>query len=232
MQRQKAQGVLSKDLWITSSDDFSSWGGGDPSYHTEDLEKLLHAVDYISMHTYPYHNSHYNPAFWEVPDQETDLSDKEKIDNAMLRAKEFAMQQYDSVANFIKSLGVNKPIHIGESGWATISNGHYGAKGSRATDEYKQGLYYKHLREWTNDAGISCFYFEAFDEQWKDAENPLGSENHFGLINLKSEAKYPLWNLVDQGIFDGLTRDGNPITKTYNGNIDELMKEVLVPEVD
>jgi len=93
-------------------------------------------------------------------------------------------------------------------------------------------LYYKLMREWTDNAGISCFYFEAFNEKWKDAHNPAGSENHFGLINLKSEAKYPLWNVVDQGVFDGLTRDGKPITKTYNGNIDELMKDVLVPEVD
>jgi exo-beta-1,3-glucanase (GH17 family) len=232
LQNQKKQGNLSKDLWITSSDDFSSWGGGDPMYHTEDLEKLIHAVDYISMHTYAYHNSHYNPAFWEVPDNEQQLSDKEKIDNAMLRAKDFAVQQYDSVTNYMKSLGVNKPIHIGETGWATISNGHYGSNGSRATDEYKQGLYYKHLREWTNKNGISCFYFEAFDEQWKDARNPLGSENHFGLINLKGEAKYPLWNLVDKGIFNGLTRDGKPITKTYNGDIDALMNDVLVPNVE
>jgi exo-beta-1,3-glucanase (GH17 family) len=232
LQNQKKQGNLSKDLWITSSDDFSSWGGGDPMYHTEDLEKLIHAVDYISMHTYAYHNSHYNPAFWEVPDNEQQLSDKEKIDNAMLRAKQFAVQQYDSVTNYMESLGVNKPIHIGETGWATISNGHYGSNGSRATDEYKQGLYYKHLREWTNKNGISCFYFEAFDEQWKDARNPLGSENHFGLINLKGEAKYPLWNLVDKGIFNGLTRDGKPITKTYNGDIDALMNDVLVPNVE
>jgi hypothetical protein len=88
------------------------------------------------------------------------------------------------------------------------------------------------LREWTNKNGISCFYFEAFDEQWKDAINPLGSENHFGLINLKGEAKYPLWNLVDKGIFNGLTRDGKQITKTYNGDIDALMNDVLVPNVE
>jgi exo-beta-1,3-glucanase (GH17 family) len=232
LQNEKKQGNLSKDLWITSSDDFSSWGGGDPMYHTEDLEKLIHAVDYISMHTYAYHNSHYNPAFWEVPDNEQQLSDKEKIDNAMLRAKQFAVQQYDSVTNYMESLGVNKPIHIGETGWATISNGHYGSNGSRATDEYKQGLYYKHLREWTNKNGISCFYFEAFDEQWKDAGNALGSENHFGLINLKGKAKYPLWSLVDKGVFKGLTRDGKQITKTYGGDIDALMNDVLVPNVE
>lgn len=229
LQELKKSGELSKDLWITSSDDFASWGGGDPSYHTPELESLVKAVDYISMHTYAYHNSHYNPQFWKIPEAEEHLSDIEKINAAMLRAKKFAMVQYDSVSNYIKSLGVSKPIHIGETGWATTSNGHYGTNGSRATDEYKQGLYYKHLREWTNKTGISCFYFEAFDEQWKDAHNAKGSENHFGLISLKGEAKYPLWDMVDKGVFKGVTRDGNPITKTYNGNKEALLKDALVP---
>lgn len=232
LQELKQKGALPKDLWITSSDDFSSWGGGDPSYHTEDLEKLANAVDYISMHTYPYHQSHYNSEFWKVPESEENLSDKEKVDAAMLRALNFAKRQYDSVSNYMKSINVHKPIHIGETGWASVSNGHYGKNGSRATDEYKQGLYYKHMREWTNKENISCFYFEAFDEQWKDGQNPLGSENHFGLINLNSEAKYPIWNMVDEGVFKDLTRDGKPITKTYGGNLEELMNDVLVPNTD
>ena len=232
LQGLKKSGALSKDLWITSSDDFSSWGGGGAEYHTPDLEKLIKAVDYISMHTYAYHNSHYNPVFWEVPDTEKELSDIEKVDNAMLRAKSFAMTQYNNVKNYVASLGIHKPIHIGESGWATKSNGFYGQNGSRATDEYKQGLYYQHIREWTKKEDISCFYFEAFNEQWKDAGNPLGSENHFGLINFQGEAKYPLWGAVDAGVFDGLTRNGKTITKTYNGDKTLLMKDVLVPNTD
>lgn len=232
LQDLKKSGELPADLWITSSDDYSSWGGGDSIYHTKDLEKLAHAVDYISAHTYPYHNSHYNSDFWKVPENEKDQSDNEKIDAAMLRALNFAKMQYDSVSNYMKSIGVNKPIHIGETGWATVSNGHYGKNGSRATDEYKQGMYHKLMREWTNKNNISCFYFEVFDEQWKDGENEMGSENHFGLITLKSEAKYPLWSLVDDGVFEGLTRDGRPITKTYNGNLEALMKDVLVPNTD
>ena len=229
LQELKAEGKLPKDLWITSSDDFSSWGGGDASYHTEDLEKLANAVDYISIHTYPYHNSHYNPAFWRVPIEESKLSELEKVEAAMLRARDFAKSQYDSVASYMKSIGVDKPIHIGETGWASVSDGFYGPEGSHAADEYKQGLYYKHMREWTNEAGISMFYFEAFNEQWKDAANPIGSENHFGLFSLKGEAKYPVWELVDQGIFEGLTRDGNPIIKTYNGEIDSLLTKVSAP---
>ena len=231
LQALKKSGKLPKDLWITSSDDFSSWGGGDPSYHTPDLENLIKAVDYISMHTYPMHNSHYNPPFWIVPENEAALSDAEKIEAAMGRAKAFAMSQHKAVSDYMKSLGVNKPVHIGETGWATISNGHYGKNGSKAADEYKSGRYYQLIREWTNKAKISCFYFEAFDEQWKDARNSQGSENHFGLINLKGQAKYALWHLVDKGIFNGLTRDGQEITKSYNGDKEALMQNVLVPPI-
>lgn len=229
LQSLKASGNLPKDLWITSSDDFSSWGGGDPSYHTEDLEKLAKAVDYISIHTYPYHNTHYNPHFWRVPAEEMHLSEIEKVDAAMLRSKDFAKSQYDSVANYMKRIGVEKPIHIGETGWATVSDGFYGKEGSRATDEYKQALYYRHMREWTDAAGISCFYFEAFNEQWKDAQNPIGSENHFGLFEISGKAKYALWDLVDQGVFENLTRDGNPISKTYDGKEGQLLLEVMAP---
>jgi hypothetical protein len=139
------------------------------------------------------------------------------------------MAQYDAVVAYMRSLGVDKPVHIGETGWASKATGHYGTNGSRATDEYKQGVYYRQMREWTQAAGIACFYFEAFDEPWKDAAHPGGSENHFGLINLQGQAKYALWDLVDEGVFAGLTRDGNPITKTFDGDEAALFETVAVP---
>lgn len=229
LQDLKVSGDLPKDLWITSSDNFASWGGGDKAYHVDDLNKLIAAVDFLSVHTYPMHDTHYNPQFWGVMEDEEDLSDIEKVEAAMFRAKEYAISQYQNVKIYMHSLGIDKPIHIGETGWASISNGHYGDTGSKATDEYKEALYYNHMRDWTNKEGISCFYFEGFDEQWKDANNPLGSENHFGLINLKSQAKFALWQMVEDGVFKGLTRDGKPITKTYDGNEEALMKEVNIP---
>ncbi len=229
LQQLKNSGKLSKDLWITSSDNFASWGGGEDQYHVEDLNALIHAVDFISMHTYPMHDTHYNPSFWGVLEDEMNLSDLEKIDAAMLRSLEYAKSQYNSVFNYMKSIGANKPIHIGETGWATVSNGYYGIKGSKATDEYKEGLYYKLIRDWTNSAGISCFYFEGFDEPWKDAGNKKGSENHFGLFTVDGKAKYALWEMVDKGVFKGLTRNGNAIVKTYEGNKNSLLKDVSVP---
>ena len=226
LQNLKKENKLPKSLWITSSDNFASWGGGSDEYHTEDLNKLIKEVDYISMHTYPMHDTHYNPVFWYTKEEKPNI---EKVNNIMLRARDYAVSQYDSVANYVKSLGIKKPIHIGETGWASFSNGLYGNKGSKATDEYKEALFYKHMREWTAKAGISCFYFEAFDEVWKDAPNPKGSENHFGLFTIDGKAKYALWDLVDEGVFDGLGRNKNSITKTYNGNKDSLLLEVHVP---
>lgn len=231
LQALKQTGKLPKDLWITSSDNFASWGGGGTEYHVEDLTKLLKAVDFVSMHTYPMHETHYNPVFWGNFKGEEKLSDTEKIAVAMGRARDYAVAQYQSVAKYMKGLGIEKPIHIGETGWASASNEFYGAAGTKATDEYKEGVYYHLMREWTNREGMACFYFEAFDEIWKDAQNAEGSENHFGLFTLDGKAKYAVWDLVDKGIFKGLTRDGHPIVKTYNGDKAALLKEVLLPPV-
>jgi exo-beta-1,3-glucanase (GH17 family) len=227
LQDLKTKGDLPSDLWITSSDDFASWGGATDNYHTEDLNRLIAAVDFISMHTYPFHNSHYNPNYWY--NRDPSLSETAQIDAAMQRAGEFAAGQYNDVKQYMLSLGIDKPIHIGETGWATVSNGFYGAGGSQAADEYKQALYYNHMREWTSKNNISCFFFEAFDEIWKDAANSQGSENHFGLFTVDGKAKYALWSSVDKGIFSGLTRNGNTIEKTFNGDEDKLLVSVLPP---
>lgn len=230
LQGLKKSGKLPKDLWITSSDNFASWGGGTPDYHVAALNQLIKAVDYISVHTYPMHDTHYHPIFWGILEEEDSLSKQEQIEKAMLRARDYAIDQVAAVRAYMESLGEDKPIHIGETGWATSCHHHYGNRGSKATDEYKSARFYHLITEWCHENQMSCFYFEAFDESWKDAEHPRGSENHFGLINLKSEAKYALWEQVDRGVFEGLTRDGKPITKTFGGDFDALWEEVHLPK--
>ncbi|GGE40129.1 glycosyl hydrolase family 17 protein [Psychroflexus planctonicus] len=231
LQDLKQDGKLDKDVWITSSDNFASWGGGESEYHTPELEELVKSVDYLSIHTYPMHDTHYNPVFWGVLPKEKKLSNTEKLDKVMSRSLSYAISQYDSVASYMKSLKVKKPIHIGETGWASFSDGHYGADGSRATDEYKQALYYQKMREWATKNKIKCFYFEAFDEPWKDAHNPNGSENYFGLFTVDGKAKYALWEAVDNATFKGLKRGQNEITKTYGGEMKDLLLDVHMPPV-
>lgn len=231
LQQLKKDKKLSDKLWITSSDDFASWGGAEDGYKTKDLEALVHAVDYVSVHTYPYHNTHYNPNFWKTPQNENNRSDIEKVNSAMNRSVEFAKMQYNTVKNYIHSIDPSKPIHIGETGWASSSDGFYGSEGSKASDEYKQALYYHAMRTWSDKEGISCFFFEAFDEPWKDSKNPLGSENHFGLFTVEGQAKYALWKNVDDGTFENLKRNNKSIVKTLNGDKKELMKTVSIPPI-
>jgi exo-beta-1,3-glucanase (GH17 family) len=229
LQELKKDKHLPENLWITSSDNYASWGGADSSYYIEDLKKLYAAVDYVSVHTYPMHDSHYDPEFWGIKLSEKKLSKEEQIDSLMLSALNRAKSQYQSVINYMQSIGINKPVHIGETGWATYTDGIYGKEGSRACDEYKSAKYYELMRAWTKNEKITFFYFEAFDEIWKDAKNPNGSENHFGLFTIDGKAKYALWEKVNQGVFKELKRDGSPIEKTYNGNKEELLKEVELP---
>ena len=227
LQGLKKTNQLPENLWITSSDDFSSWGGGGAEYHTNELNELIQAVDFISMHTYPFHNTHYNPYFWQY----SDTTDQEKqINELMQNAKNFAKDQFLAVRKYIDSIDKTKSIHIGETGWATVDTYLYGATGSRAADEYKQAIYFKHMQDLCNELSISCFYFSAFDEPWKDYANIDGSENHFGLFTVDGRAKYALWEMVDSEIFKDLNRGNNSILKSFDGDKDLMMGGVDVPE--
>ena len=231
LQELKKVGKLSPDLWITSSDNFASWGGGESDYHLPELEALVRAVDYVSAHTYPFHDTHYTSAYWESPaSDEEGYSDHDRVLSAMQRAAFYAQGQYESVKSYVHGIDPEKPIHIGETGWSSVSVGLYGNNGSFAADEYKQSLYHQAMREWTDAEGISCFYFEAFDEKWKDSNHPEGSENHFGLITLEGKAKFALWESVDNGDFEGLLRGGNTITKTFGGDTTAMLQTVSAPK--
>ena len=170
------------------------------------------------MHTYPFHDTHYNPTFWNGD-----------VEAAMAKAVAYSQNQYASVVKYVERVDPDKPVHIGETGWASVSDGFYGPEGSRAADELKQALFYQGMRQWTQSSGISCFYFEAFDEPWKSAANPTDSENHFGLFTRDGEAKCAIWPLVEKGAFEGLTRDGHTITPTYSGQRELLDRHVLNP---
>ena len=230
LQKLKTEHKLPSNLWVTSSDNFASWGGGDAAYHNEDLTALIKAVDYISLHTYPFHDTHYNSSFWLESQKNIEhLDAKVRIELAVQSAVDYAVFQYQAVESYVETLGVQTPIHIGETGWATASENLYGTSGTQAADEYKQALYYQKMSDWTIANGVSCFYFEAFDEPWKDAPRPRGSENHFGLIDVEGTLKYALWDEYDSGVFKGMTRDDKPLKKSFNGAFEEMFSTVKLP---
>ena len=231
LQELKINGVINNNIWITSSDNFASWGGGSEEYHNDDLDELIRSVDYVSMHTYAFHDTYYNPIFWNLSENSEDLSKKDIIKKAIQKAVEYELNQFNSVQEYIHRIDLSKQVHIGETGWSSVASDLYGYGGTEAADEYKLGLYYEMITDACLAKSISCFYFSAFDEPWKDSQNENGSENHFGLFTIHGEAKYPLWEKVDQNVFDGLSRGGNPIKKTFNGDFDALLQTSNLPPI-
>ena len=232
LQDLKINGTINNNIWITSSDNFASWGGGSEEYHNDDLDELIRSVDYVSMHTYAFHDTYYNPVFWNLSSGSEDLSKKDIIKKAIQKSVEYELSQFNSVQEYIHGIDSSKQVHIGETGWSSVASDLYGYGGTEAADEYKLGLYYKMITDACLAKSISCFYFSAFDEPWKDSQNENGSENHFGLFTVHGEAKYPLWEKVDQNVFDGLSRGGNPIKKTFNGDLDALLETSNLPPIN
>ncbi|MGB0977838.1 MAG: hypothetical protein ACPGVV_00510 [Croceimicrobium sp.] len=229
LQQLKADGELASDLWITSSDNFASWGGGEEAYHVAALDSLIRAVDYLSVHSYPFHDTHYNPNWWWMPEGQDTLPKFKILKLAVGRAVNRVDEQIAAVRSYLQDLGLEKEIHIGETGWASSDNNLYGKEGSGAADEYKQMLYHLWIRSYCHENEMACFYFEAFDEPWKDGNNPGGSENHFGVITVDGAVKMPLWNSFDQGVFEGLSRNGKPIRKSLEGDVDRAIEESTLP---
>jgi exo-beta-1,3-glucanase (GH17 family) len=228
---------IPESVWITSSDNWAVWSGqGD--YAGDGYKALIEAVDYVSVHSYPFHDTHWDGKFWEVPLDEQNLSKEEQLNRAMVRAKEHVLSQVKAVQDNVNAIDPTKQIHIGETGWSSMSSDGFGQSGTKAADEYKQKLYHDNLRTWSNEFGASLFFFEAFDEQWKagwDTADAEHSEKHFGLIDLDGKAKFLLWDMVEDGAFNGLTRgkdaQGNDIniTKSFDGDFDALMSGVELP---
>ena len=231
LQELKASGDLNDDLWVTSSDNFASWGGGSDDYHNDDLDELIRSVDFVSMHTYAFHDTHYNPSFWNLDATPENVDKKDTIKQAMKRAVDYELNQFDSVKKYVHEIDPSKEVHIGETGWSSVASDLYGYGGTEAADEYKLGLYYQMISDICYSMSLTCFYFSAFNEPWKDSTNENGSENHFGLFTVEGKAKYPLWEQVDNGVFNNLTRGGNPIEKTYNGNFEALLKDSNIPPI-
>lgn len=92
-----------------------------------------------------------------------------------------------SIANVekVKTALPNANIVITEAGWPSIAS----EFGNRA-DEQKQKQYYDQLTAFVKKHNITCFFFEAFDEDWKgDPNNPLGAEKHWGLFYIDRTPK-------------------------------------------
>ena len=124
------------------------------------LQPLVAELDFISLHTYP---------VWEY----------KQVHEALA----YTRDNVDSVARLYPQM----PVVITEAGWTTRSNGR-GIPPHHAS-QAQQDAYLRALMQWTDEAGILCFVFEAFDEPWKGSPDPLEPEKHWGLYTVDRQPK-------------------------------------------
>lgn len=136
---------------------------------TNKLAALAAELDFISVHTYP---------VWEY----------KSIEDALA----YTQQNYRDVAFH----NPGKPIVITEAGWTTSSNGR-GIEPWNASQEL-QAIYYSELLDWTREAGILTFVFEAFDEPWKGSDDPWEPEKHWGLFTTDRKPKMVMHQLYSK----------------------------------
>jgi hypothetical protein len=74
------------------------------------------------------------------------------------------------------------------------------------------------------------FYFEAFDEQWKD-NNPNWVLKIILINQSTSQAKYSLWDMVDQDVLKVYPVMENPLQKHITV-LKKIILDVEVPTID
>ena len=98
-----------------------------------------------------------------------------------------AQKDYDAARNFLDSKNLQAmPITIGETGWNAVDVG----KLAYRAHPVNQKMYYDRLQAWaklardTGKGPKAVFYFEAFDEPWKQ------SDDKWGLFNVNRQARH------------------------------------------
>ncbi len=158
----------------------------------QDPVPILTSIDFVAMHTYPVLDSVYSPDLWDwrqaaVPPKQRAAA---MVDAAVARAK----FEYAAVRSHMDALGLKlMPIVIGETGW----------QADPATVPFRahpvnQKMYVGRMNAWqaARDGPRAIFYFEAFDEPWKEADDK------WGLFNVKRQARYVIRDFYPRAVWE------------------------------
>ena len=170
---------------VTSDDNWAFYAGLDGT----DPRRIVDAVDYVAMHTYPIIDTKY--ALWEWRRSDTAIAVRAlaMMDSALAKAR----KDHDAVRAYLRKVGhAALPVVIGETGWkAEIADGEV----FRA-HPVNQKMYLDRLRAWAAEGSASApdkiFWFQAFDEPWKQGDDK------WGLFDVNRKARYALQGLFPQ----------------------------------
>jgi exo-beta-1,3-glucanase (GH17 family) len=171
---------------VTTDDNYAFWASA-PSIITNE-------IDYAALHTYANLDTWFDPTRWEWKFRDEPEADRAAamMEAAMVETR----RQYQEARDHLDAKGLSyMPIIIGETGWNAVD---VGRQRFRA-HPVNQKMYLDSLQAWVaegragNGGPTQVFYFEAFDEPWKQGDDK------WGLFNVARQARYAVQGLNAPG---------------------------------
>ena len=181
-----------------------------------DIARVWGQIDYASVHTYAYWDAGFN--LWDFRQL---ASPPERRARAMMDAAyAYARANFSAVRAALDAAGRRIPIVIGETGWQTVPTAYVNEAqvknfAAHQAHPVNQAWYFTDMMAWARGEkgdqpgdGFSrpatMFYFSAFDEPWKNADD------NWGLWDAARRAKYVLQPRADAPGEAVFYRDGTP----------------------
>lgn len=169
-------------------------------FFTNPIPKVItDQIDFAAIHTYPNIDTQFpqSDLYWDW--KQLGVSAGPARAQAMMDASIVeTRRQYQLVRDSLDSMGLNAmPIAVTETGWNAVDKG---AQRFRA-HPVNQKMYFERLDTWRVEGRVgpgpaNIFYFEAFDEPWKQGDDG------WGLFNVQRKARYVIQNLYPQTLWE------------------------------
>jgi exo-beta-1,3-glucanase (GH17 family) len=193
---------------VTTDDNYAFWASA-PTIITDE-------IDYAALHTYANLDTWFDPTRWEWKRKDVPAAQRAvaMMDAGMAETK----RQYQEARDYLDRKGLTYiPIIVGETGWNAVD---VGRQNFRA-HPVNQKMYLDRLQAWATEgraggnAPKQVFYFEAFDEPWKQGDDK------WGLFNVARQARYAIQALNPPGTAAGsATWVYEPVIAANDANAD------------
>ena len=159
---------------------------------------IADVVDFAAVHTYPLLDTFYDPLLWDWRFKTTAANQRAAAMTAGAISE--AKRQFGEARAAFDRLNLPEfPMVIGETGWTARDAGGGPVLNFRA-HPVNQKMYFDALQAWaaegrrTAHGPKAMFYFQAFDEAWKQGDDG------WGLFNKDRQARYTVQGLGTCGV--------------------------------
>lgn len=150
-------------------------------------------VDFAAVHVYPFLDTFYDPTRYDW--RQKGVPEAQRAQAMIAATVAEAKQQFENARAGLARIGLTDiPMVIGETGWAAVDTAGGPNLAFRA-HPVNQKMYFDAMQQWaregrgTVNGPKAVFFFQAFDEPWKQGDDG------WGLFNARREARFVVQSL-------------------------------------